>query len=943
MEFETKKIRNISIAGHGQTGKTTLLEHMLFAGSVIQKPETVESGKTVSDNSPEEIQRRISVYASLAHIKWNDRLINIWDTPGSSDFTGEVTSAFRSCDMALLTVDSRTGAQIETIKLWRDLDRRNKARAVFINRCDDPRANFTAANKDIHEKFSVEVCPVTIPMISNNKFSGVIDVLHNKAYPLPQPGQKEEAQPVPDGYADARADALAVLAGSAAEGDDDLLVKFIDEGELTPEEITYGLKIALANNRIVPSFAGSAALGSGIKPLLDFIAEIAPAPEDDFETALTADGETTTIRISTEAKMSALCVKTASDQFSGRLSYLKIITGVLKADSEYVNVNEGRKEKIGKLYRCTGKKLEEIKEACAGDICIAAKLASTKTSDTLAEETGAMPFIRLHHPEPIYSMAVSAAEKKDEDKMGELLAKAAEEDRTLSYRYDPETKQNVFSGMGELHIGIILERVQAQAKIQIQTSVPRVAYRETVQRKAQADALPEFGEQHARNAHHAREQTGTEQVADRFGNAQPLLRKGGRPLADRLLTAARADHQHDKKPEQPRTQKRSGLFRRLPLLHQRIDGHKQKKDCVRKRNGRPNKGEDDPVPDARTHKKERRQRDDGDLPPAIKRMQQAHDRLFFLIRARLDDGADEHLDQPAARRVDGGSDKQPDRGRRQHIRQNGKQNKPRAAEDVRRDRAGAVADPVHEFCREQVDGELDPEIDGDHGADQRKGYAVCMVECDEEQRRKVVDDRLRGRTGKTRRHRVACFQFQHKINAKTHDVYAFLKPSVFFYHLQIFERLVAEALVQRAGTHVFRLHFQADARKAVLAGIFFDKGKIFSAQAAAAAFFEDIQFFQPQHFAARLARKTFGGDAEPHGTALVFHHVHAGILVGTQSLVEQRFVISARHRVQHRRRVIKLFGKADKLLPVVFVCFADHRNSPCLRRIQPRQLFCCGT
>ena len=487
MEFETKKIRNISIAGHGQTGKTTLLEHMLFAGSVIQKPETVESGKTVSDNSPEEIQRRISVYASLAHIKWNDRLINIWDTPGSSDFTGEVTSAFRSCDMALLTVDSRAGAQIETIKLWRDLDRRNKARAVFINRCDDPRANFTAANKDIHEKFSVEVCPVTIPMISNNKFSGVIDVLHNKAYPLPQPGQKEEAQPVPDGYAEARADALAVLAGSAAEGDDDLLVKFIDEGELTPEEITYGLKIALANNRIVPSFAGSAALGSGIKPLLDFIAEIAPAPEDDFETALTADGETTTIRISTEAKMSALCVKTASDQFSGRLSYLKIITGVLKADSEYVNVNEGRKEKIGKLYRCTGKKLEEIKEACAGDICIAAKLASTKTSDTLAEETGAMPFIRLHHPEPIYSMAVSAAEKKDEDKMGELLAKAAEEDRTLSYRYDPETKQNVFSGMGELHIGIILERVQAQAKIQIQTSVPRVAYRETVQRKAQAE------------------------------------------------------------------------------------------------------------------------------------------------------------------------------------------------------------------------------------------------------------------------------------------------------------------------------------------------------------------------------------------------------------------------------------------------------------------------
>lgn len=487
MELETKKIRNIAIAGHGQTGKTTLLEQMLYAASVIQKPETVESGKTVSDNSPEEIQRKISVYASLAHLAWNDRLVNIWDTPGSSDFIGEVISAFRSCDTALLTVDARVGAQIETIKLWRDLDRRNKARMVFINRCDDPRANFTSANKDIHEKFSAEVCPVTIPMISNNKFTGVIDVLHNKAYPLPEAGKKETAQPVPEGYEEARAEALGVLAGSAAEGDDDLLVKFIDEGELTTEEIIYGLKIALANNRIVPSFAGSAALGSGIAPLLDFIAEIAPAPDDDFETALVPEGETTTIRISSDAKLSALCVKTASDQFSGRLSYLKVITGTLKADSEYTNISEGRKEKVGKLYRCTGKKLEEIKEACAGDICIAAKLAAAKTSDTIAEDPQTLPFVKLHHPEPIYSMAVSAAEKKDEDKMSELLAKAAEEDRTLSYRFDAETKQNVFSGMGELHIGIILERVQAQAKIQIQTSLPRVAYRETVQRKAQAE------------------------------------------------------------------------------------------------------------------------------------------------------------------------------------------------------------------------------------------------------------------------------------------------------------------------------------------------------------------------------------------------------------------------------------------------------------------------
>lgn len=487
MDYSTTQLRNISIAGHGQTGKTTLFEHLLFVGGAIPKAESVASGKTVSDNTPEEIQRKISIHASLANVPWKDRLINIWDTPGSSDFNGEVTSAFRASGLAVMLVDARSGAQIETIKLWRDLDRRNKPRLVFLNHCEEDRSDVEASIQDIRKKFSAEVCAVTIPMGVGADFKGVIDVLHNKAYLVPAEGKTEEAIDIPAEYKDAYEEALGVLAGAAAEGDDDLLVKFIDEGELTPEEIIAGLKIAVANNRIVPAFAGNPEKNSGLVSLLDFIAEIAPDPTAAIETALSATGEKVSVKYDPQAPFTALCVKTANDQFSGKLSYLKVVCGTLNSDSEVFNLEEKKKEKIGKLYRSVGKKLEEVKSVQAGDICIASKLVTTKTSETLAATQDGMSFVRLRMPEPVYSIAVSAKEKRDEDKLSTQLLKATEEDRTLSFSYNTETKQNVVSGMGELQIGIILEKIKAQSKIDIQTSVPRIAYRETINRKAQAE------------------------------------------------------------------------------------------------------------------------------------------------------------------------------------------------------------------------------------------------------------------------------------------------------------------------------------------------------------------------------------------------------------------------------------------------------------------------
>ncbi|QTQ13948.1 elongation factor G [Treponema parvum] len=487
MDFETKNVRNAAISGHGQTGKTTLFEHLMFVGKAIAQTADVESGKTVSDNSPEEISRKISIYTTLSHLTWNNKILNIWDTPGSSDFVGEVISAFRSCEYALMLVDSRSGAQIETVKLWRDLDRRNKPRMVFMNRVDDDRGNVAAANKDIHDKFNVEITPITIPVGNGSAYKGVIDVLKGKMYKKPAPGEIEKAEEIPADYMEMYKNARDVIAGSAAEGDDDLLVKFIDEGQLSDEEISLGLKSAFAANKIVPVFAGDPINNSGLVSLLDFMADIAPSPLERLETAVTAENGTASVKILPDKPFSALVVKTAGDQFSGKLSYIKVLSGSLTPDVEVNNITRHKKEKIGKIYRCIGKKLEEVKAVAAGDICIASKLAATETSDTLAADPEAMCFKPLRHPDPVYSIAVAAADKKAEDKMSTQLSKAAETDRTLTFQYNAETRQNVLSGMGELQLSIILERIKADTGITVETSIPRIAYRETVQKKAEAE------------------------------------------------------------------------------------------------------------------------------------------------------------------------------------------------------------------------------------------------------------------------------------------------------------------------------------------------------------------------------------------------------------------------------------------------------------------------
>jgi elongation factor G len=486
MSFNTDSIKNISLAGHGGTGKTTLFERLLFAAGVIARPETVESGKTTSDYSAEEVERKISIHAALAHIDRKGKKLNFFDTPGSSDFIGDVILSFRAAEFALLLVDGRDGVQIETIKLWRNLEGRGKPRGVFLNKMDDDRADFEKALADIQEKFKKEPVPVTIPMGKGGGYRGVIDVLSGKAYLAQADGVEKEA-PVPDEFKAAFDAAREKLIEAAADGDDGLMDKYLEQGSLSPEEMHTGLIEALAENKFVPAFAGSGLKNSGLVPLLDFIADVGPCPRAAKDVMKAGSGEENKIPIDPDKPLSALVIKTSYDQFSGKLSWIKVITGKLTPDAEALNVTENKKERVGKLYTCVGKKLEEVKELYAGDVGIIAKSATLKTNDTLTAGEAGQSFIHLRLPEPVHSVAVNAAAKKDEDKLGESLVKAADEDKTFRYQYNAETHETVISGMGELQINIILDKIKSAQKIELETHVPKVAYRETITKKAGAE------------------------------------------------------------------------------------------------------------------------------------------------------------------------------------------------------------------------------------------------------------------------------------------------------------------------------------------------------------------------------------------------------------------------------------------------------------------------
>ncbi|MDR1867004.1 MAG: elongation factor G [Treponema sp.] len=486
MAYTTDNIKNVSIAGHGGTGKTTLFEHVLFAAQRIPRAETVESGRTVSDYSPEEIERTISIHTSLAHIDRHGIKINLFDTPGSSDFVGDVILSFRASEFVLLVIDARSGVQIETVKLWRLLEAQHKPRGIFITRLDEERADFRTVLADIKEKLKVDPVPFVIPLGKGTSYKGVIDVLNEKAWTV-QPNTLEKEEAVPEDYRGAVDSARERIIEAAAESSDALMEQYLENATLDPQDIPNGLSVGLAENKFVPTFGGVALKNSGLIPFLDFLTSFGPNPRTAADSAVDSNGTHQNIAIDPAQPFAATVLKTAYDQFSGKLSWLKVVCGSLTNDMEVLNVNENKKERIGKLYTCIGKKLEEVSELHAGDIGIVTKSTTFKTNDTVTAGDGSLQFIPLKLPDPVHSVAVNAVSKKDDDKLGEFLMRSAEEDKTFQYTFNAETKETVISGMGELHINIILDKIRTNQKVDVETHIPHVAYRETITKKAGAE------------------------------------------------------------------------------------------------------------------------------------------------------------------------------------------------------------------------------------------------------------------------------------------------------------------------------------------------------------------------------------------------------------------------------------------------------------------------
>ena len=484
MSVASKDLRNVALVGHNGTGKTNLIEQMLYYAGVLSRPETVESGKTTSDYTEEEIARKISVHATLSSFAWEGKTINIIDTPGTADFIGEAICAFRSCEAALMVVDGREGAQIETIKLWRRLDSRNKPRAVFINKMNKERASYRHVIDSLESEFDSHFVPVVMALGEAEEFNGVINLIENQAYECVE-GGKEKPIAIPEKYAVVVEDFRNRLIENAAEGADDLIEKYFEEGTLTPDEIRRGLREGLKNNRVVPVFCGATDKGAGIISLLNFIRNNFPSPLDGFDFKIDENGVEEEVPIDPAGKVAAYCFKTTIDQFSGKLSFIKVVAGKITPETDLYNPDMKKKEKPGKLYRALGKKLIEVDALEAGDIGLIAKsnIATTNCSLLSGPEVNYV-FRPVRLPQPVYQLSISTDDKKSADKMNEALYRYAEEDLTFKINFNNETKETVIGGMGELQINMLLDRIRDKQKIKINTAVPKIAYRETITKKS---------------------------------------------------------------------------------------------------------------------------------------------------------------------------------------------------------------------------------------------------------------------------------------------------------------------------------------------------------------------------------------------------------------------------------------------------------------------------
>ncbi len=479
-QYSIDKIRNVGILGHGGSGKTSLTEAMLKFAGVSERFGKVSEGTTVTDFDPEEIKRKISINAAIASFEYNDTKLNILDTPGYFDFVGEIVQAVRVIDSAVIVLSGKSGLTVGAEKSWDYCVKRNIPKIVFVNKMDDEKANFHKVMDQLREKYGKVVAPFQVPIVENYKMLGFIDVVGMRAKYFQDGPLRDEDIP-----ADMMAEVEPIremIIESAVETSEELMERYFNGDTFTVDEIKKAVKAGVREGTLIPVLCGSAATNRGLGVLLDSILKYLPSPED-------ADPELTTAgdQVKLDAPFSALVFKTVADPFVGKLSYFKVCSGEIKADSTVYNSSAKANEKIGKLYYTFGKKQIETNVVSAGDIGAVAKLSATKTGHTLCAVGTDVQLESVDFPVANLSLAIKPKAKGDEEKISSGLHKLCDEDLTFKVANNTETKEMVISGVGEMHLDIITSKLKTKFGVEVDLVEPKVPYREAIRKKVKVE------------------------------------------------------------------------------------------------------------------------------------------------------------------------------------------------------------------------------------------------------------------------------------------------------------------------------------------------------------------------------------------------------------------------------------------------------------------------
>jgi len=513
--YESKDLRNVGVVGHGDSGKTTLTAAMLFTAGASNRLLRVDEGNTITDFDEEEIQRRISISTSVAVAEWKKSKINILDTPGYNIFINDARAALVAADSALVLVDGVAGVEVQTEKVWHFAEDYKLPRAVVINKLDRERADFQRALASVHETFGRAAVPVQLPIGAERDFVGVVDLIRMKAYTyaLDGDGKGKEGE-IPGNLADAAQKAHEALVEMVAEGNDALMEEFFEKGTLAAEHIIDGLKQGVREMRIFPVMCASALHNVGTDLVLNFIVENLPAPIDREAVPVLVGGSTdgATRKICDNDQSALYVFKTTADPFAGRITFFKVMSGVVKNDANLYNINRSGAERLAHLSSPQGKTLQPVTELHAGDLGAVAKLKETLTGDTLADKGVNFSYPPVKLPEPSIAFAIEAKSRNDEDRMGNAVHRILEEDQSLRFYRDPQTREFLLAGAGQQHVEIVVSRLKKRYGVDVALKAPKIPYRETI--RGHADV----------QGRHKKQTGGHGQFGDCWIRMEPLAR-----------------------------------------------------------------------------------------------------------------------------------------------------------------------------------------------------------------------------------------------------------------------------------------------------------------------------------------------------------------------------------------------------------------------------------